>query len=353
MSSGTIEQATEWHGCYDDSWTGTITDKAFAHPAKFAPGLIVRIHDHLRLPRGAVVVDPFGGVGLGGIVFASRGVQWIGCELEAKFVELAKQNFELHRKTWEGFGDPLPVIVQGDSRRLREHVWPVLLSMTAEGADCVVSSPPYLEGEKGHPSLGSVNNDDWGIDGRDITRRRGKTGEYGETPGQLGNMKPGEVDAVVSSPPYEGSQQVDNREKPSSAMSSTWRKRQGEITDGVDPNNIGNQTGDTFWTAARDIVAECYAILKPGGLAVWVTKDFVRKGARVPFSDDWERLCVSCGFESVERIHAQLVKRDSHPSLFGGQETTTKERKSFFRRLAESKGSPPIDHEDVIVMRRP
>jgi hypothetical protein len=30
-----------------------------------------------------------------------------------------------------------------------------------------------------------------------------------------------------------------------------------------------------------------------------------------------------------------------------------KERKSFFRRLAEKKGSPRIDHEDVIIMRKP
>lgn len=29
------------------------------------------------------------------------------------------------------------------------------------------------------------------------------------------------------------------------------------------------------------------------------------------------------------------------------------ERKSFFRRLAEKKGSPRIDHETVLVMRKP
>jgi hypothetical protein len=31
----------------------------------------------------------------------------------------------------------------------------------------------------------------------------------------------------------------------------------------------------------------------------------------------------------------------------------TTSRKSFFRRLAEAKGSPAIDHEDVIIVRKP
>jgi len=37
-------------------------------------------------------------------------------------------------------------------------------------------------------------------------------------------------------------------------------------------------------------------------------------------------------------------------SLFGHKIVKRKERKSFFRRLAESKGSPRIDHETVLCM---
>ena len=39
--------------------------------------------------------------------------------------------------------------------------------------------------------------------------------------------------------------------------------------------------------------------------------------------------------------------------IFGGARARLKERKSFFRRLAEKKGSPRIDHEDIIIMRKP
>jgi hypothetical protein len=178
---------------------------------------------------------------------------------------------------------------------------------------------------------------------------------YGSTPGNVGNMRDGGFEGVVSSPPYEDNgvnlggvgdtaamrQQIHNSVKRDEAY-------------GSDPANIGNDTGDTFWTAARVIVEQTYAALKPGGYAAWVCKDFVRKGKRVPFSDQWEALCAAVGFEPVERIAAMLV--DDHGDqldIFGGATARRKERKSFFRRLAEAKGSPRIDHEDVIIMRKP
>jgi hypothetical protein len=108
----------------------------------------------------------------------------------------------------------------------------------------------------------------------------------------------------------------------------------------------------TFWSAARDIVAECHAILKPGGVAVFVTKDFVRDKKRVPFSADWVRLCESCGFRLVKWARASLVSETRHGDLFCGETVKRTERKSFFRRLAEKKGSPRIDHEDVLFLMK-
>ena len=48
-----------------------------------------------------------------------------------------------------------------------------------------------------------------------------------------------------------------------------------------------------------------------------------------------------------------LTKTDKHPSLYGGHVVKETRRASFFRRLAESKGSPRIDAEDVLIFRRP
>ena len=43
--------------------------------------------------------------------------------------------------------------------------------------------------------------------------------------------------------------------------------------------------GETFWSAARAIVEQLFAVLAPGGHAAWVTKAFVRDGERVDFPD--------------------------------------------------------------------
>jgi len=86
-----------------------------------------------------------------------------------------------------------------------------------------------------------------------------------------------------------------------------------------------------------------------GGVAIFVTKDYVKKGQRVPFSDRWLALCESVGFILVCRHQAMLVEHHGwQMTTGGGIEEINTERKSFFRRLAEKKGSPRIDHEDVL-----
>ncbi len=109
----------------------------------------------------------------------------------------------------------------------------------------------------------------------------------------------------------------------------------------------------TFWSAARDIVTECHAVLKPGGVAVFVTKDFVRNKKLAGFSEDWVRLCESCGFVLTKWARASLVAEQRHADLFCGETVTRTERKSFFRRLAEKKGSPRIDFEDALFFTKP
>jgi len=166
--------------------------------------------------------------------------------------------------------------------------------------DAVVSSPPY-EGSQGSPSLGSVNRDDWGNEGGDIVARRNLSAQYGNTQGQ-----------------------------------------------------VGHTSGDTFWSAARIIVAQCHAVLKPGGIAVWVVKRFVRKKQIVPFPDQWESMCESVGFEPVTRARAWMIEdRGTQVDLWGNGHQKMVERKSFFRRLYESKyPENRIDWEDVLFMEK-
>lgn len=110
---------------------------------------------------------------------------------------------------------------------------------------------------------------------------------------------------------------------------------------------------DTFWASAQTIVQQCHQVLRPGGHAIWIVKDFVRRGKRVPFSDQWQALCEQEGFRLVCRHRAMLVARHGEQDdIFGATQQLTTARKSFFRRLAEAKGSPAIDWEDVICVEK-
>lgn len=407
----------KWHGCYEDGWQGDIVPEAFAHPAKMAYGLLQRIYAHCFewgwLKEGDVVVDPFGGIGSTGILGAYRGVQVVSCELEAKFTGLAMHNMFLHLPRWRALGSPLPVIIQGDSRRLCELVG---------GADCVAGSPPFYDVNIGRPHYGASQvidgNSDrnwiqkWEKGKRDKTKsdygttpgqlgsmkagsveavissppwQEGKTtcggpgpgwsktltgandgpltnhGDthigYGSTPGNLGNLKPGDCEVIVSSPPYEGSEGSPSL---GSANKDNWGNEGTDIVSrrglsaqyGKSDGQLGHTQGPTFWAAAKEIVQQCHQILRPGGHAIWVVKDFIRKGQKVDFTGDWRRLCESIGFETVCVHHAMLVKESKHKTLFGDTHTERTERKSFFRRLAEAKGCPPINYETVLCMRK-
>src|SRR5262245_43435547 len=132
-----------WHKCYSEGWKSLCVNAAFQHPAKFARGLIRRIYQHLSLPPGSLVLDPFGGVALGALDALLSGLTWIGCELEPKFHSLGNDNLAEWAARWghvPGFGKAR--LVCGDSRRLRECVSGVL-------ADCVVSSPPFMGAHSG------------------------------------------------------------------------------------------------------------------------------------------------------------------------------------------------------------
>lgn len=390
-------QIDQWANCYGKSWKGLIVPEAFAHPAKMAYGLLVRILDHAAeqgwLAPGGIILDPFGGIGSIGIVGAYKSYQVVCCELEERFTLLAKQNFALHAAKWRILGCPQPVILQGDSRRLCELV-AGLARRWSGGAEVIMSSPPYSEmsilshDQAAHSSfkVGNPTNQIRGTIKRDARHQRdygtspgqlgamppGKLADclvssppystderlqrklteksiggrepetnviYGQTPGQLGNVKPGHVAAIVSSAPYEGTpvvaSGVQRNEKSWQAgkdLSGGKSKHYGESQ-----GQLGETQGETFWSAAMTIVEQCYQILRPGGYAIWVVKDFVRAKKRVDFTGDWRRLCEAIGFKTLHEHHALLFKEDRFIAFWGEEIIARTDRNSFFRTLANNK----------------
>jgi len=265
-----------------------------------ARGLCERIFDHAIergwiVPGQSVVLDPFGGIGSTGIIGASNNVQVVMVELEKKFVNLAKANIKLHRRMWKVFEDPIPVMLQGDSRRLTTILRGRVL-------DAVIASPPYA---------GSLRGD--------------------------------------------GSQKETAAESRAKRRTAGGSLGQSQRTAGYgSPGNLGNLPGETFWSAAAMILKEVHQILKPEGICIWVTQRYVRKGKIVPFPHHWLTLCEACGFEFVEWIKASKVKEQRHPSLFGGEAVKRKDRKGFYRRLYEKEHPDlAIDWEDIVVVKKP
>lgn len=336
----------DWHGCYDGSWKDVIVPEAFAHPAKYAFGLITRIIKH-GMERGwwkpgDVIGDCFGGIGTGGIVASAHGLRWIGVELEPRFVTLAEQNFAKARAA----SDPVPVIIQGDSREFAKLVGDV---------DAVVTSPPYAEsikGEHGETETAAESRNKRSTPGGSLGQSQ-RHGGYGGK-GNIGNLRSGTLDGCVTSPPYgmgdsAGPESLNRRTDPSAAAMVAcqgWASG-GQVSEG----NLACEKDDTYWQACAAVYQQVHQALKPGGVFVLVVKSYVKKGKRVPLPDQTAELLERLGFEPLERIRAWLVKEETHAGLFGDV-TVKKERKSFFRRLAEKKGSPPIDWEEVIVVRK-
>jgi len=242
-----------------------------------------------------------------------------------------------------------------------------------EPPQAVISSPPYatktVHGNHGlklecFKEPGRVGKTSHAIGPREMD-------DYGRTDGQLAALPEGEppAQAIVSSPPWEKSLDQGNVPKEARVKRARDMGLSADKVSPIDMENIGlrtqpdygscsgqlgNKQGDTFWSAARAILLQCYAVLAPGGHAIWVLKAFVRDKAIVDFPGQWRALCESCGFETVEVIRAWLVEDRGAQFALGG-ELVEKEvrRESFFRRLHRQKYPHlSIDYEVVLVTRK-
>lgn len=436
---------TDWHGCYDEGWKGAgcLSQESFAHPAKFAFGLVVRIVRH-GIDRGYwkasdTIGDPFGGVACGGIVCGYHGLNWVGVELEPRFVECGNANLAMHGPRWLAAEQTNRVtLLQGDSRRFAE-----IVGQHLAGA---VTSPPYADSDQNYASGWKYIDPTKAVHTRFSKQREA---EYGSEPGQIGALPAGSLDATITSPPYvdsindrngidhskfqsgtrygpnsqanmQGYGQTDGQigairsagdldaaissppftiDQPCASQSQAkkdyhaftrgdgTKRDQNMVSDGniqqlphgdldgavtsppfedqepshgqrgsfVPPKQKGRgfvESGETYWSAMALVYRQMWLALRPGAVCAIVLKDYVSKGQRVPLCDQTCRLLESCGFDVFERSRCWLVKETREPSLFGGEHVTTKQRKSFFRRLAEKNGSPRIDWEEVVWCKR-
>ena len=316
---------------------------------------------------GRACIDPFGGIGGCAFHAALYGMHWTGVELEPKFVALAQQNLDLWRARYAphfpGYGTAR--ILQGDSRNLAALVGT---------ADASVSSPPYAESNIAECTIILASGMTRGARSPVRTNRQNGCSDRLRTPPRPArraprgglrrrSQQPAVCETLERLEPATQRAQTGKSENRHTANSSV---RSGHMTENLCaawPTSYGDITGqlrqrcnpDTFWAAAREIVAQTFAVLRPGGVAAWICGDFVRNKQRVPFGEQWLALCESVGFEPL--AWAVAWKQTDHGAqldIFGEaipQQTT---RVSFFRRLANAKNpAAAILNEDVIFVRKP
>ena len=253
----------------------------------------------------------------------------------------------------------------------------------------VISSPPYGDAVSGQGE-GPGARYDTVYHSQEKSRKLSNQSEYGQSEGNLGNMAM--ADGVVGSPPFENSfQDVNSTE----GRIEVARKMEIDNCEYVSPidlkrvngcnqqyggseGQMGNEMGNTFWEAARLVVEQCYKLLEPGSVAVWVTGDYARNGERVLFGEQWLALCEAVGFELEEWIVAWKTEyAPTHVALLDtvmlngevaeagtavrykpgkkndGVRPAQKDRVSFFRRLANERNpKASILNEDVIIVRK-
>lgn len=385
--------------------------ESFSHPAKMDAQLLLWIVDKY-IEAGETILDPMAGSGTT-MLACTVGRNVILVELEQKFIRMALNNRQLvYMKPQLGYKMGECPILWGDARdilRARRHpyedLWlkypkldfatiksirrhnklPLKNARQLEGlVDKIITSPPYAETTHHTDDPAELEHL---IPGRSARL----SGTAGERDDNIGNLPYGQIDKIVTSPPYEGSVDVlDSKQEaraerlkkagydPKKYQGGKGRNLQQdwsyhpvdsiitsppyEGTTGSDdrigdttkfaqiggighkpiaymednPSNIGNLKSDFYLEAMLQVYQQCFSVLKNGGLMILVTKNFIRNKQVIRLDTDTIKLCEQAGFKFVERHYRKLT----------GQ--------SFWRVIYHQKfpDVEQINHEDVLVFRK-
>jgi tRNA G10 N-methylase Trm11 len=370
----------------------SLLSHAVGHPAKMNTRLTEYLILELTKP-GELVLDNMSGTGQTGIIATLNGRDAVCVELEQKFHDWQLQAKKKLSVTQTFVSKGSLNCLKGDARKLTE-----LLKV----ADCVVTSPPYSDMKKG-----KLDAEDWANrmekfgSTPDSRRERHTPGRlkgaqsmsegYSESPDNIGNLPMGDIDAIITSPPYsegighghagqnanhEYEARLQMQERYASAFESEGNigvLKHGEVDAVItsppyektvkdhgksdratkinieknntssfsynadNPDNIGNKSKETYLEAMLQVYSEMFQVLKPGGVAAIIVKPFVRNRKVVDLPFQTWLLMQKCGFELI-KIYKQRL-----------------DQQSFWRILYMQKNPevPQIWHEWVLVCTKP
>lgn len=406
VSTASLQSIAErWYGCYGDRGDLFLRE-TYKHPAKMAVALCFRILEHGERrgwwTPGDTILDPMAGIGTTLICAASLGYHAIGIELEPHFYRLCRENLDHAMERIRHLPQPgTAEILQGDARQLKampsgtyqvasavtsppygDQALTDTANISSDGYAATVTSPPYGgkddHGDDPHPER---------MQGHGVLFR-GYSGAVSSPPygdASLPSSVPHSIralaragqwnQAIAASREYEREQLAKGwirsvrsddelRKRIEQALENDMGNYGARAPEGAQIGNLRDPDGDietalrkdhegkeTYCRAMLRVYQQMHAVLRPGGVVALVTKNPVRDGRLRRLDLDTVRLMAAAGFEFIERCEAMLAEETELPDLFGPPQVKRKERKSFFKRLAERNGSPRVDHEDVLFFR--
>ena len=157
----------------------------------------------------------------------------------------------------------------------------------------------------------------------------------------------GRIDLMLTSPPYACEAGVIDKR--------AWLRGRrlcdaSTLNYSTDPDNIGHARGADYHAAMASVYVQCFALLRPGGLLVTVTKNMRHRGRLIDLTSITIELACGAGFGYLQHniaLHAgvrygALVSR---PSLWQLNQTGRARRSGLPLHL--------IAHEDVLVFIKP
>jgi len=219
------------------------------------------------------------------------------------------------------------------------------------GADCIITSPPYSEtlNEKKKTSsnlrreerLRTAGHQPEDFMGGNVRNCQVEDGlRYSFNSENIGNLKHGNIDVVLTSPPYEESM-GDKHHSPKGDRIVREKRHYNTYTETKKKDNIGNLHKETYLSAMLTVYKQCYLVLKHGGKMIIVIKDFVRNFKVVKLHEHTIKLCELAGFVLKEVLLFKLPQ------------------KSFWRILYQKKHGAKVkdlnllDYEWVLVFEKP
>lgn len=200
--------------------------------------------------------------------------------------------------------------------------------------DEIVTSPPFQEPEIKRKGQAKSR------EGYNYGSKLKMSSEHPDNISRLAESAYGNIDSIVTSPPYEG---IEARDRSAEDWWNEERELEkaggsAKIAKGYQAaaGNIGNLKSDTYLQAMLQVYQQCHQVLKPAGLMVLVTKNFIRNKQVIRLDTDTIKLCEQAGFVYMERHYRKLPAQSFW-------------RINYYKKYPEVE---QIKHEDVLVFKK-